>query len=156
MKHKFSHRPFAALLLMLAATAIISCEKDKENPTGGTPQNPEQPVQEPFTLSGTAWLCTHDEWWTAQMHVIDTTIWSFDTESTGTIYQHRIYNNDDPYGGQLFPMTYTFDTMTMTGILYGYKESDGSIYPLPFTYHEEDSTLTYEELSNINIYHLIK
>lgn len=51
-------------------------------------------------------------------------------------------------------MTYTFDTMTMTGILFGYRNMDGSIDPVYFTYHKEDSTLTYGEQPRI--YHLIK
>lgn len=154
MKYKFSHRLFAALLMMLVTTVIVSCEKRVDNPMGGIPQNPAQSLQEQFTLSGTAWISINDEWWTPQMHVVDTSIWSFITDSTGTIYEHYIYNNDDPYGGDLIPMTYTFDTMTMTGILFGYRNMDGSIDPVYFTYHKEDSTLTYGEQSRI--YHLIK
>ena len=71
------------------------------------------------------------------MHVVDTSIWRFMTDSTGTIYEHRIYNGDDPYGGNTYPMTYTFDTATMKGIIIGYTD------PVEFTYHPEDTTITY-------------
>ncbi len=51
MKYNFSHRLFAALLMMLVTTVIVSCEKREDNPMGGIPQNPAQSLQEQFTLS---------------------------------------------------------------------------------------------------------
>lgn len=140
-----------ALFAMLILTATIGCQKENNNRhTSATDTMPHQPDPQPdqFSLSGTAWISTHDEWWTLSMHVIDTSIWRFLTDSTGTIYEHRIYNDDDPYGGNTFQMTYSFDTTTMKGILYGYDE------PLVFTYHPEDTTITIRT-QGITTYYLL-
>ena len=56
--------------------------------------------------------------------------------------------DDDPYGGNTFQMTYSFDTTTMKGILYGYDE------PLVFTYHPEDTTITIRT-QGITTYYLL-
>lgn len=121
--------------LALGAMLLVSCDPDDMFNINDTV--PQQPVDEPFSLSATAWISVIDEWWTSSMHVIDTSIWRFITDSTGTIYEHRIYNDNDPYGGNTYPMTYTFDIATMKGIIIGYTD------PVEFTYHPEDTTLTY-------------
>ena len=132
------HRTFFTLALGAMLLTAVGCEKENNNePAGTTDTVPQQPVDEPFSLSGTAWITVIDEWWTSSMHVVDTSIWRFMTDSTGTIYEHRIYNGDDPYGGNTYPMTYTFDTATMKGIIIGYTD------PVEFTYHPEDTTITY-------------
>ena len=129
--------------LALGAMLLVACDPDDmfdindTIPTTPTDTVPQQPVDEPFSLSGTAWITVIDEWWSSSMHVVDTSIWRFMTDSTGTIYEHRIYNGDDPYGGNTYPMTYTFDTATMKGIIIGYTD------PVEFTYHPEDTTITY-------------
>lgn len=139
-------------LLFLAALSLFAFSNcEKENTMPSTPSQPEQPESPQFNLAGTTWMMVNDEWWTPQMHVIDTSIWSFITDTSGTITEHKIYNGDDPYGVGVYPMTYTFDNATMTGILYGYKNLDGSIDPLTFTYHAEDTTLTY---GDNYVYHL--
>ena len=133
--------------IALGAMLLTGCEKENNNePAGTTDTVPQQPEAEPFSLSGTAWMAIMDEWWSSSMHVVDTSIWRFMTDSTGTIYEHRIYSGDDPYGGNTYPMTYTFDTATMKGILIGYTD------PVEFTYHPEDTTLTYGINSTIT-YH---
>lgn len=106
--------------LALGAMLLVSCDPDDMFNINDTV--PQQPVDEPFSLSATAWISVIDEWWTSSMHVIDTSIWRFITDSTGTIYEHRIYNDDDPYGGNTYPMTYTFDIATMKGIVIGYTD----------------------------------
>lgn len=129
--------------LALCAMLLVACDPDDmfdindTIPTTPTDTVPQPPEAGPFLLSGTAWITVIDEWWTSSMHVVDTSIWRFMTDSTGTIYEHRIYNGDDPYGGNTYPMTYTFDTATMKGVLIGYTD------PVEFTYHPEDSTITY-------------
>ena len=138
MQHHIIKSLAAIALGAMLLTATVGCEKENNNePAGITDTVPQQPVAEPFSLSGTAWITVIDEWWTSSMHVVDTSIWRFMTDNTGTIYEHRIYNGDDPYGGNTYPMTYTFDTATMKGIIIGYTD------PVEFTYHPEDTTITY-------------
>ncbi|MBQ7712148.1 MAG: hypothetical protein IJT39_10050, partial [Bacteroidales bacterium] len=136
MQHHIIKSLSALALGAMLLTVAVGCEKENNNePAGTTDTVPQQPVDEPFSLSGTAWITVIDEWWTSSMHVVDTSIWRFMTDSTGTIYEHRIYNGDDPYGGNTYPMTYTFDTATMKGIIIGYTD------PVEFTYHPEDTTI---------------
>ena len=148
MKHHII-KSLAAIALGAMLLTAIGCEKENNNePAGTTDTVPQQPVDEPFSLSGTAWITVIDEWWSSSMHVVDTSIWRFMTDSTGTIYEHRIYNGDDPYGGNTYPMTYTFDTATMKGIIIGYTD------PVEFTYHPEDTTITYGTVETYTYYPL--
>ena len=151
------HRTFFTALALgaMLLTTAVGCEKENNNgPAGNTDTVPQQPEVEPFSLSGTAWMAINDEWWSSSMHVVDTSIWRFMSDSTGIIYEHWIYNGDDPYGGETYPMTYTFDTATMTGILHGYQNADFSDAPIEFTYHPEDTTITYGGTSSsIITYH---
>ena len=140
MKHPTKLLVFLAVLTLMAT---VACHKEDTTPT-------PQPEPEQFTLTGTAWMMVQDEWWSSSMHVIDTSIWRFWTDSTGTINEHYIYNDDDPYGVETYPMTYTFNATTLTGILYGYE------YPLEFTYHPEDTTLTYVGGPSVYVYHLLE
>ena len=141
-------KSLTAIALGAMLLTAVGCEKENDNePAGTTDTVPQQPEAEPFSLSGTAWITVIDEWWSSSMHVVDTSIWSFMTNSTGTIYEHRIYSGDDPYGGNTYPMTYTFDTTTMKGIIIGYTE------PVEFTYHPEDTTITYGGSSSNITYH---
>lgn len=154
MKNISLYKALVAVFAFAATMITVSCEKEDGNLTSGQTWAPTQPQQEHFNLSGTSWIMVHDEWWTSSMHVIDTSIWHFQSDTDGIIYEHRIYNDDDPYGGQNYPMTYTFDTTTKGGVLYGYKNYDGTINPIEFAYHKEDTTLSYGEQPYI--YHLIK
>ena len=140
MKHP---QKLLALFAVLTLIATAACHKEDTTPT-------PQPEPEQFTLTGTSWVMVQDEWWTSTMHVIDTSIWRFHIDSTGTINEHFIYNDDDPYGVETYPMTYTFDASMMTGVLYGYE------YPLEFTYHPEDTTLTYICEPSVYAYHLLE
>lgn len=158
MKHS---KPIFALMAALALTATVACQKeDNEDPTGPTDTLPTDTIPTPgqFSLVGTSWMAINDEWWSSSMHVIDTSIWQFLTDTGGTIYEHYLYNDDDPYGGETYSMTYTFDNATMTGILYGYMNSDFSIAPIEFTYHPEDTTLSYtgSSLQTTIVYHLLR
>ena len=146
-------------ILTMGTMLLVACDPDDMfdiNDTIPTDTVPQQPEAEPFSISGTAWMAINDEWWSSSMHVIDTSIWRFMTDSTGTIYEHWIYNDDDPYGGNTYPMTYTFDIATMTGILHGYQNSDFSDAPIEFTYHPEDTTITYGTSSNITYHPLME
>ena len=140
MKHT---KTLFALLAVLTLTATVACQKEENEASTGntdtvpTDTIPTPPEPETFSLTGTAWMMVQDEWWTSTMHVIDTSIWRFQTDSTGIFSEHFIYNDNDPYGVETYPMIYSFDASTLTGTLYGYE------YPLEFTYHPEDTTLTY-------------
>ena len=148
MRHNII-KSLAAIALGAMLLTAVGCEKENNNePAGTTDTVPQQPVDEPFSLSGTAWITVIDEWWSSSMHVVDTSIWRFMTDSTGNIYEHRIYNGDDPYGGNTYPMTYTFDTATMKGIIIGYTD------PVEFTYHPEDTTITYGTVETYTYYPL--
>jgi len=150
MKHHIIKSLAALAMGALLLTGTVACDPDDMfniNDTIPTDTMPQQPETEPFSLSGTAWITIIDEWWSSSMHVVDTSIWRFLTDSTGTIYEHRIYSGDDPYGGNTYPMTYTFDTATMKGIIIGYTD------PVEFTYHPEDTTITYGGGSSNITYH---
>ena len=147
MKHV---KTLFALLAVLALTVSVACQKETEDSTGHSFD--DVPSAEAFSLTGTAWMMVQDEWWTPSMHVIDTSIWRFLTDSTGIINEHTIYNDDDPYGVETYPMSYTFDATTLTGVLYGYEE------PLEFTYHSADTTLSYMGgmTQTVYVYHLLE
>lgn len=59
-------------------------------------------------------MMAQDEWWTYTMHVIDSGIWRFQTDSTGFFSERFTYNDNDPYGVESYPMTYGFDVSTLT------------------------------------------
>lgn len=140
--------------LALGAMLLVACDPDDmfdindTIPASATDTVPQQPLVESFSLTGTAWMMVQNEWWSSTMHFIDTSIWRFLTDSTGTFSEHFIYNGNDPLGVEIYPMTYTFDTTTMKGILVGY--TDG---PIEFTYHSEDTTITYDGTLGTYTYH---
>ncbi len=136
-------RIIPVVLAVLTLMTTAACHKGDTIPT-------PQPEPGQFSLTGTAWMMVQDEWWTSTMHVIDTSIWRFLTDSTGIINEHYIYNDDDPYGVETYPMNYTFNATTLTGALYGYE------YPLEFTYHPGDTTLSYMGGMTFYVYHLLE
>lgn len=148
MKHHIIKSIAALAMGALLLTGTVGCDPDDmfdihdTIPTDTVPQEPE-----PFSLTGTAWMMVQDEWWSSTLHYIDTSIWRFQTDSTGTFSEHFIYNDNDPLGVEIYPMTYTFDTVTLEGTLYGYE------HPLEFTYHPEDTTITYDGRLGTYTYH---
>ena len=133
------HRTFFTLALGAMLLTAIGCEKENNNePASTTDTVPQQPEDELFSLTGTAWMMVQDEWWSSTLHFIDTSIWRFQTDSTGTFSEHFISNGNDPLGVEIYPMTYTFDAVTLEGILYGYE------HPIEFTYHPDDTIITYD------------
>ena len=148
------------MLLCAVLAALAGTTAFTGVPNTATPQLAEN---EPFSLAGTTWMGVYGEDWPEQnAYDMDTSIWRFETDSTGSIYEHwitiytndNIPNNDD--GGRTFPMTYTFDPVTMTGILHGYQNYDFSDKPIEFTYNPSDKTLVYTSNTRTVVHRLVE
>ena len=128
---------------------------------GGADNKKAEEVE--FTLAGTTWMGVFEEDWTEPLvqHNTDTSIWRFETDSTGSIYEHWIAEYPDPYmanydsGGEDIPMTYTYDPATKKGVLHGYQTSDFSDKVIEFTYNSEDKTLVYSGDEGPIVHHLV-
>ena len=142
-----------ALLAVLALTAIVACQKEKDEvPSGNTDTVPTDtiptPDPQPMSLVGTTWEGVKEDG-----GYTDKSVLHFITDSTGTEYTWLGSDNQTLMEATC-DIVYHFDGLAMEGSYYAITPY-GQGAPWAFTYSPADNTLTtHDTQGNNRIYHL--
>ena len=132
---------FSTVIFAMLTTATLSCEKDNNSSLPMPGPRPE-PIPQQVSLVGTVWESVIEE-----DGVIDKSVLSFFTDSTGTEYVFLGYGEQIIDEG-ITNIHYFYDNNTNEGYYYVRIPEDG----FTFIYNIYDTTLTMMETNRA--YHL--